>query len=78
MMTSKLEQAVERLAQLPEPEQNRQAQAILDRLDRLTTPVEPGTSAYELIQHVAGSLEGPGDMSHNPAYLDDLGQRSLG
>ena len=28
-------------------------------------------------KHVVGSLEGPGDMSTNPSYLDDLGGSSL-
>ena len=34
-------------------------------------------TAYELSKHLAGVFEGPGDLSTNPAYLDDLGERSL-
>ncbi len=35
-------------------------------------------TAYELSKHLAGVFEGPGDLSTNPEYLDDLGERSLG
>ena len=34
-------------------------------------------TAYELSKHLAGVFEGPGDLSTNPEYLDDLGESSL-
>ena len=34
-------------------------------------------TAYELSKHLAGVFEGPGDLSTNPEYLDDLGGNSL-
>lgn len=60
-------------------EQRRRAQeALASALDASspssdTSPI----SAYDLIKDVVGSIEGPGDMSHNPDYLDDLGASSL-
>ena len=35
------------------------------------------STAYELSKHLAGVFEGPGDLSTNPEYLDDLGENSL-
>lgn len=32
---------------------------------------------FEHIQHLAGSLEGPGDLSTNPIHMEGFGQRSL-
>ncbi len=34
----------------------------------------PRGSLVELAADLIGSVEGPGDLSHNPKYLDDLGQ----
>jgi len=33
--------------------------------------------AFEDIKHLAGIGEGPGDLSTNPTYMDDFGQRSM-
>ncbi len=37
------------------------------------TQVEQGT-ILELAADLIGSLEGPGDLSHNPKYMDDFGK----
>lgn len=32
---------------------------------------------FEDIKHLAGIGDGPGDLSTNPTYMDDFGQRSM-
>lgn len=36
--------------------------------------VANGGTFLELAADLIGSLEGPGDLSHNPSYLDDFGK----
>lgn len=47
--------------------------ALLEMLNK-----ERGTnnrgSALALVEDLVGSVEGPEDLSYNPAYLDDLGR----
>jgi metal-responsive CopG/Arc/MetJ family transcriptional regulator len=34
----------------------------------------PAPSAYELIKHLAGTLEGPSDLATNPKYMKGFGE----
>ncbi len=79
-MTQTMRRVIERLSRLPEAEQERVAARILEQLEAEEEPQEedaPFVSAYDRIKHLVGSLEGPGDMSTNPDYLDDLGASSM-
>jgi hypothetical protein len=43
------------------------------------SPVQTRLSAYDLSKDLCGSLDGgPGDLSTNPKYLEDLGLDSMG
>ena len=48
----------------------------LSETDDDEVEVQPG-SFMEGIEDLAGSVDGPEDLSTNPKYLDDLGQSSL-
>ena len=79
-MTQTMRRVIERLSRLPEAEQERVAVRILEQLEAEEEPQEedaPFVSAYDRIKHLVGSLEGPGDMSTNSDYLDDLGASSM-
>ena len=80
-MTRTMQRVIERLSRLPEAEQERVAARILKQLEAEEEEQQeedaPFVSAYDRIKHLVGSLEGPGDMSTNPEYLDDLGTSSM-
>jgi hypothetical protein len=45
----------------------------------VSSPTQKKLSAYELSKDICGSLDGgPGDLSTNPKYLEDLGLDSMG
>lgn len=45
----------------------------------VSSPVRKKPSLYELSKDLCGSLkDGPGDLSTNPKYLEDLGLDSMG
>lgn len=37
-------------------------------------PFPDGESAYDRMKHLCGIIEGPGDLSTNPKYLEGLGE----
>lgn len=82
-MTELLQNVIDRLSRLPESEQNRYAARFLRALEEEgLEEIEAGgeasqPTAYERSKHLAGVFEGPGDLSTNPSYLDDLGKSSL-
>ncbi|MEM9996516.1 MAG: hypothetical protein AAF809_02355 [Bacteroidota bacterium] len=38
---------------------------------------QPDPSVYDLIEDLVGSVEGPGDLSTNPAYMEDFGRSPM-
>jgi len=45
----------------------------------VASPAQKRLSAYDLSKDLCGSLDGgPGDLSTNPKYLEDLGLDSMG
>lgn len=56
-----------------------QSQAVLDLVNKEMTEesvkvkAKPG-SFLDSIEHLAGSIEGPGDLSTNPKYMEDYGK----
>ncbi len=72
---------------LHELEEIRKAGTITEKLDELSQkagedragvrslPLEP--VPFERIKHLAGILEGPGDLSTNPNYMEGFGRSSL-
>ncbi len=56
-----------------------QKQAVMDLVDQAVEekkePIKakPG-SFLDGIEHLAGSVEGPGDLSTNPKYMEDYGK----
>ena len=85
-MTKILQTALDRLQRLaetmPEDRQALLAKRILETLPEEEAEVVfaddvPFVSAYDLAKDLIGSIEGPGDLSTNPKYLEDLGQRSM-
>ena len=84
-MTQLLKEAFQKAGALPPADQDRLARRWLKDVEALP-PAEasgdepddkPFVSAFDLVKHLAGSLDGPGDLSTNPAYLDDLGESSM-
>lgn len=65
------------IAKLP-PGQLRELSAwfetYLAKLSGVATDEKPFVSAYDVSKHVAGIIEGPGDLSTNPKYLEGLGE----
>ena len=39
-----------------------------------SSPEERGPSALDLMGDLVGSIEGPGDLSHNPRYMEGYGK----
>ena len=79
-MTQLLERAFLKAQSLSPAEQDELARRWLEELEgplkQASNDPRPA-SAYDLVKHVVGSLEGPGDMSTNPEYLEDLGEGSM-
>jgi hypothetical protein len=80
-LTPVQKQRIERLA---ERKGTTQKDAVLDAVAReLSTTgeddeVEPAPGSFmEGIEDLAGSVDGPEDLSTNPKYLDDMGRSSL-
>ena len=72
-----------RIERLAERKGTSQKDAVLSAVGRELSETEgdeveaqPG-SFMEGIEDLAGSVEGPEDLSTNPKYLDDLGRSSL-
>ena len=81
-MTQRLEKAFKRASRLPEAAQDALADEMLARIEakeaaNQTEGDEPFVSAYDVSKHLIGSIEGPGDLSTNPKYMDGFGERSL-
>ena len=80
-MTQRLEKAFKRASRLPEAAQDALADEMLARIEaEEAQPQEsdtPFVSAYDVSKHLIGSIEGPGDLSTNPKYMDGFGERSL-
>ncbi len=80
-MTQRLEKAFKRASRLPEAAQDAIADEMLARIEAEEAQQQegdrPSVSAYELSKHLIGSIEGPGDLSTNPKYMDGFGERSL-
>ena len=85
-MTEALQRVVRRLERLPAPVQERVARRFMRALDEElqgiddvpseATPREDAPPVrFEDIEHLLGVFDGPGDLSTNKAYLDDLGER---
>ncbi len=80
-MTQRLETAFKRASRLPERVQDAIAKELLARIEaeeeQLSSEEEPFESAYDRAKHLIGSIEGPGDLSTNPKYMEGFGERSL-
>jgi len=63
------------LEKLP-PEQLQQVLEFAEflRSKNLKRTFPPGTSAYDLVKDIVGCIDGPADLSTNPAYLEGLGK----
>ena len=72
-----------RIERLAERKGTTQKDAVLEAVNRElgaaeAEEVEPEPGSFmENIEDLAGSVDGPEDLSTNPKYLDDLGQSSL-
>ena len=44
------------------------------RLHAVRVDAEPDGGLLDGLDHLVGAVEGPGDLSTNPAYLDDFGR----
>lgn len=80
-MTPPLEHLFRRAARLPLAVQDRLARRWLQDLeahavDEKLPPedAEPLVSAYDAARHLAGVVEGPGDLSTNPAHMEGFGE----
>lgn len=62
---------LEKVAQLARERHTTRSEIIRAALDAYS--VAEGESFTEALSDLCGSLAGPGDLSTNPAYLDDLG-----
>ena len=66
--------------QLP-PEQRQEVRDALNRQQKSSAEArelaEFEPVPFERIKHLAGSYEGPGDLSTNPKYMQDFGKSSL-
>jgi len=78
-MASDLIQVPASIAQawrMASPHQRERAErALAEILQTSATRPEEG-SVYDMLEDVIGSLDGPGNISYNRAYLDDLGASS--
>ena len=87
-MSEVLHRFIDRLERLPEPIQEQYAARFLSELEKelqegdgLPAPADAADAdqpvRFEDIKHLLGVVDGPGDLSTNPDYLDDLGKNSL-
>ena len=82
-MTQLLETAFKKASALPDRVQDKLAKELLVRIEEQTSNSpeangeRPFVSAYDLAKDLIGSIEGTGDLSTNPEYLQDLGENSL-
>lgn len=81
------EQLKRQLDALPPDEREAEAARILDDLQKRMQQRRAETAdseerpekqvTFDDIKHLLGKGKGPGDLSTNPKYLDDLGQSSM-
>ena len=62
---------LEKVAQLARERRTTRSEIIRSALEAYS--IEHGESFAETLSDLCGSLAGPGDLSTNPAYLDDFG-----
>jgi hypothetical protein len=81
-MIQPLKQLIQRASQLPVAIQNQLARRWLKDIEaqqrnETHQDEEPFESAYDAGKHLAGVIEGPGDLSTNPKYMEDFGKSSM-
>ena len=70
-----IQELKEATANLP-PNELAEFAAWLDEY-RLHSELSKTQVTFEDIKHLAGSFEGPGDLTTNPKYMDDFGKSSM-
>lgn len=82
-MTQVMQRLIDRLERLPAAMQDRYAHRFLGELEAEIGRTDPqenlpeAQTPYDRIRHLSGILEGPGDLSTNPKYMEGFGESSM-